>query len=318
MTATDILTLVLPTFGIIFIGYAAGRLGLLAEPVGDALGSYVFTIALPLLLIRTIAKAEFPDVSPWPLWLTYFAGALVAWLSGEFIIRRLFRRDVRSAVIGGLSAAYSNLVLLGIPIVYTVYGEAGLVPLMLLIAVHLPLMAIATAARFEGIEARERGGATDWPRLVASTLRHMLKNPLIIGIFAGLAVKLTGLPMTGVPGAIVDQISATGVPCALFTLGLGLKRYGIRENFAAGLVLTAVKLLLLPGIVYLVATRLSGMPALWVAVLTVCAASPTGVNPYLFATRHGAGHAIAANTMTIGSILGVATMIFWMLLVGAG
>jgi predicted permease len=318
MSPGDILVLVLPSFGIILAGWAAARFHILAEPVGDALGSYVFTIALPLLLVRTLAKVEFPAVSPWPLWLTYFAGVIVAWLAGEFLVRRLFGRDARSGVIGGLSASFSNLVLLGIPITFTVYGDAGAVPLLLIIAVHLPVMAIVTAARFEGIEARERGGATDWRRLVLSTLKHMLKNPLIIGIYGGLAVKVSGLPITGVPGAIIDQIANTGVPCALFTLGLGLRRYGIRENFTAGLMLTAVKVAVLPTVVFFIATRFSGMPPLWVAVATVCAASPTGVNPYLFATRHGAGHGIASNTMTIGSIVAVATTTFWMWVVGTG
>lgn len=318
MSPADILVLVLPSFGIILAGWTAGRFNVLAEPVGDALGSYVFTIALPLLLVRTLAKVEFPDVSPWPLWLTYFSGVIVAWLIGEFIVRRLFRRDARSGVIGGLSASFSNLVLLGIPITFTVYGDEGAVPLLLIIAVHLPVMAIVTAARFEGIEAAERGGASDWRRLVVSTLKHMLKNPLIIGIYGGLAIKFTGLPLGGIPGTIIDQIANTGVPCALFTLGLGLKRYGIRENFTAGLLLTAVKVTVLPTVVFFLATRFSGMPPLWVAVATVCAASPTGVNPYLFATRHGAGHGIASNTMTIGSIVAVVTTTFWMWVVGTG
>jgi hypothetical protein len=44
---------------------------------------------------------------------------------------------------------------------------------------------------------------------------------------------------------------------------------------------------------------LLGLPPLVAKVAVVSAAMPTGVNPYLIATRFGTGQALASNTMTM-------------------
>ena len=317
MGIADLLAMVLPTFGLIAVGFAAGRLRLLPDSVGEGLASFVFAVGLPMLLMRSVAKASLPDISPWPFWLTYFTGVAIVWTTGHLLVRRAFRQDEKVAVIGGLTAAFSNLVLLGIPIVYTAYGEAGAVPLLLLVSVHLPVMATASAILFERIESRERGGAVHPFALARRIALNLVRNPLIIGIATGLVLNVSGIGLGGVPKAIVDQLADSAIACALFSMGLGLKRYGIRDNLAGGLTMACLKVVVMPAVVFLMATRVVGLPPLWTAVATTLAACPTGVNAYLFATRFGVGHGLASNGITLSTIAAVVTITGWMLLTGS-
>ena len=121
-----IIDIVLPAFCLIGFGYVIARLNYLGEPVGDALADFVFKVAVPVLLMRSIATAEFGENNPWFFALAYFMAIAVVWLVAMALIRFVFKRGARAAVIAGLGASYSNLILLGIPLTERAFGEPGL------------------------------------------------------------------------------------------------------------------------------------------------------------------------------------------------
>ena len=137
--------IVLPVFGVIAFGYVCAWTGLLRERVAEGVSDYVYTIAIPLLIFRTLAEAKLPDVSPWGYWGVYFAGAAVSWTIAQSLSALAFRRDMREAIVHGLTSAQSNIVLVGIPLVLSAFGEAGAVPLFLLVAVNLPIMLVVAS-----------------------------------------------------------------------------------------------------------------------------------------------------------------------------
>lgn len=318
MHTLDVLALIAPTFALIGVGFLFAQAKLLPEPVGDALASFVFTVALPLLLMRSVARAHFPDVSPWPMWLAYFAGVAVVWTIAYLVLGRWWSKDERIGIVGGLSAAFSNIVLLGIPIVYSTFGEAGMAPLLLIVSIHMPVMATVAAVMFERIEARNGQHAVHPVQMARRIVVNLARNPLILGLAAGTVLRFAEIPITGIAADVIDPLAAAAVPCSLFALGFGMKRYGIRDNLAAGLLTTTLKVAVMPAIVYLTTSRIPGLPLAWVPVLTVIAACPTGVNVFLFATRFGAGHGVAANAITLSTLAAVVTMTFWLSLIGIG
>lgn len=105
---------VLFVFGLVALGYSAGASGYLKAATGDALSDFAVRVALPLLLFRTMVTSSFHGSAPWQLWATYFTAVIVAWIAGHLAITRLFQRDGQAGVIGGVSSAFSNLVLLEI------------------------------------------------------------------------------------------------------------------------------------------------------------------------------------------------------------
>jgi malonate transporter len=310
----QIADIVLPVFGLIALGYAAAWSGLLRRETGEALSDFVFIVAIPVLVFRTLATAIFEGASPWGLWIAYFAVFAVMWVIGSMTIRRLFGRDARAGVVAGISTAYGNTVLVGIPLALTAYGNAGAVAMALIIAIHLPVMMtssailIVRAERRDGIVHAEPGARA----LLRGLGLNLARNPLIIGLVLGALWHVVGVPLGGLPRTIVDRIADVAATLALFAMGMSLRNYGIRGHIQAGLVLAALKLLLMPALVLVTARYLVPMPPVWIKVAVVAAACPTGVNAYIVAARFRTGEALASNAITISTALAVVSMTLWL------
>jgi malonate transporter and related proteins len=304
--------IVLPVFGVIAFGYACAWTGLLRERVAEGVSDYVYTVAVPLLIFRTLAEARLPDVSPWGYWGVYFFGAAVAWAIAQTLSVMAFGRDKREAIVHGLTSAQSNIVLVGIPLVLSAVGEAGAVPLFLLVAVNLPLMMTAASLMMEGTGAGLSRAA------LLSVAKNLATNLILIGFAAGLAAQFLGIRPSGAPKAVIDLIAQSAVPCALFAMGLALRRYGIFGDLNMSAVVTALKLLIHPLIVWLLVTFVVPMPPVFATVAVLFAAMPCGINAYLLAERFQTGVAAAAGAVTLSTTLSMLTISFWLWMAGVG
>jgi predicted permease len=313
---SDVALNVLPVFALILLGWVFVRAGYLREELGEGLGEFVFRVAVPVLLFRTIAEADFSGGAPWRIWVAYFGGVAVTWTIAHLVATLGFRRDRRIGVLAGVSAAFANTVFIGLPLVSRVVGEDGLVAISVLLSVHLPTMMIAGTVLMERAERKE--GIREPQSLSALLLgivRNLVRNPLVIGLFAGALFHAGGVPLVGPVKVMVDQVAAIAAPAALMSIGMALVRYKVGGNARIALAMTALKLLLLPGCVY-VACRLLGLPPEWTAAMVLTASVPTGVNAWLLANHFGVGHALASSTITMTTALGVFTVSFWAWLLG--
>lgn len=303
---------IIVVFGVIAIAYAAAHFKLLDERVGDGLSDFVFVIAAPLLLFRTMVTADFHGTAPWSLWTAYFIGVIVAWASSDLAIKLFFGRDNRAGVVAGVSGAFSNLVFLGMPLMLGVFGQNGFAILSLIVAVHMPVMMAASITLHE-LAMRRDGvfkGESHWVAVIGSFFNSLLRNPFVLGILAGWLWRLLGLRMPDAADALIETLSGVAGPVALFAMGMGLKKFGISGNIAAAVVMSAIKLVLMPAVV-LGAAWLIGLPPFTGKIAVVAAALPAGVNSYLIATRFGTGQALASNSMVMATALSALTLTFW-------
>lgn len=301
------LLIVLPVFGLIAIGYLTRWTRVLRETTGEGLSDFVFVLAVPCLLFKTLATAAIPPDQPWGYWIAYFAGLAIVWLIAQLVAQRLFARKGPELVVSGFSAAQSNTVFVGVPMILKAYGEAGAVPLGLLLAVHLPVtMTIATLLA--------EGRATS-PKLL---LKRLFTHPIIIGILLGTAAR----PFVGaIPAplwSIVELIAGAAVPCALISLGIALRRYGLASGIGLPAVLSLLKLVVHPLVVFLLATKVFAMPVAWSGVAVLFAACPCGINAYLFAERYKQGVADASSAIALSTALSLFTTIGWLTFLGVG
>lgn len=301
---------VLFVFSLVALGYLAGLTGYLKAEAGDALSQFAVGVALPILLFRTMVSADFHGAMPWALWMTYFGAVIVAWTAGHLVVTRGFGRDAQVGVVGGVSTAFSNLLLLGIPFMLGVFGQQGVDILSLIISVHLPTMLAASIIMFELFG--DSGGERVHPlQMARDFLRRLYKNPLIVGILAGLAWRFAGVPVPGLALRLTDAIAGIAGPLALFAMGLGLRKFGISGNVKPAFALSGLKLILMPAVA-LVMALLLGLPPVPAKVVVAAAALPSGVNSYLIATQLGTGQALASNQMTIATACAAVTTAFWL------
>jgi hypothetical protein len=304
--------IVLPVFGVIAFGYVCAWTGLLRERVAEGVSDYVYTIAIPLLIFRTLAEANLPDISPWGYWLVYFAGAGVAWTMGQLISLRVFRRKTREAIIHGFTSGQSNIVLVGIPLVLSAFGEPGAVPLFLLVAVNLPLMMTTASLMLESTGAGLSRAA------LINLARNLATNLILFAFAAGVAAQFLGVRPAGAPKAVIDLIAQSSVPCALFAMGLALRRYGIAGDLSMTFVISTLKLMVHPLAVWLLVTYVVPLPPVLAGVAVLFAAMPCGINAYLLAERYRVGVAAAAGSVSLSTSLSILSISFWLWMVGVG
>jgi len=304
--------IVLPVFGMIGVGYVCAWIGLIKQRSAEGISDYVYIIAIPLLIFRTLSEAELPEGSPWGYWVAYFTGVAVAWTIGQALSSLVFGRQTREAIIHGFTCGQSNIVMVGIPLVLAIYGTAGAVPLFLLIAVNLPLMMTAVTLLAEGTGAGLSRGS------FLSLLRNLATNAILIGLAAGLTAQFLGLRLGGAPKAIVDLFAASSVPCALFAMGLSLQRYGIAGDIKISAVIAALKLLVHPFVVWLIVGYVLVLPPVWAGVAVVFAAMPCGINAYLVAGRYKTGVAAVTGAVSISTTVSILTISLWLWVFGLG
>jgi len=111
--------------------------------------------------------------------------------------------------------------------------------------------------------------------------------------------------------AYMNILAAALTPCALFAIGLSLSVDEIRSNFTASIVLAVVKLLIMPLIVYgfCVAT---GLNPLYTVAAVICAAVPTAKTVYILAGEYKVEQSLVAATVSITTLLSVATLMGWL------
>ena len=238
----------------------------------------------------------------------------VVWLLARIIIFNLFGRDQRSAVIAGVAAGFSNIVLTGIPIINRAYGEEGVAILLLLVAIHMPVMMTAStllmeqAVRADGVEK----SPYNLKGLLTNITKNLITNPIIMGIVAGLIWRISTVPYSGLLADTAATMGATAGPLALFSVGMSLNKYGIKSNLLQGSLLASLSLIVFPAAVYVLTVYVFRLPPDWARVAVIAAALPTGVNAYLFATHFKVAEGLATNTIILTILGSIVTLSFWL------
>ncbi|WP_292262668.1 AEC family transporter, partial [Mesorhizobium sp.] len=203
---TPLTETVLFVFSLVALGYFAGLTGYLKPVSGEGISEFAVNVAMPLLLFQTMVNSDFHGVAPWSLWSAYFAAVAVTWSAGHLVMTRLFGRDARAGIVGGVSSAYSNVVLLGAPFILGIFGTSGFEVLSLLVSIHLPVMMMASIVLFD-MFGRQDEESVHPLRVIRNFLRRLFVNPLIIGILAGLAWRFTGAPLPPLIERPVDALA---------------------------------------------------------------------------------------------------------------
>lgn len=293
------LLVVAPVFTLIALGYLTSRLNLVGPKAGPGLSEFVFVLAIPALLFRTVAGAPLSDLNPVPYWASYFIGLATCWLIASFVASRMGRGGRESTIIG-FSAAQSNTVLIGIPLILGTLGEAGTVPIILLLVIHSPVTMTAVALFI----ARDEAGKGSWLRLV----KAIVTNPILLSIGIGLIWRQIGLPIPDVMKSILKYLGDTAAPCALVAMGMSMTNASLAGNKRLISLVATLKLVLHPVLVYVFAVQVFHLPPTFSAAAILFAACPTGINAYLLAERYRSGEAVTSGAVTLTTLTAIFTL----------
>ena len=307
----SILPVILPVFLIVGAGYAAARLKLFPDAGIDSLLTFVIRFATPALLFLSMYRLSLSSAFEPGMLAAFYTGAFTCFAIGLIAARRLGRRPGEAVAIG-FSALFSNTVLVGLPIMQRAYGEAAMEPMFGIIAFHSPSLYTVGMIAME-MSRQDGTGALAGAKRAAKSIAS---NALMIGIFCGLALNLSGLELPAPVENGVDMLASATLPTALFALGAALTRYRLQADLGWALGLSALGLLVHPGIAYGLSAHVFELDGSFVRAAVVAAAMPAGLNVYVFAAMYHRSESVAASTVLLSTALSVITITFWLAVLG--
>lgn len=302
-------TLSAPLFAIVLAGYVLSLWRHWRREWTALANKIVFAFALPALLFRTMSKlGELPHVDT-RLLLAFFGSCVIVFLCGRSIARTAFHMDGTASAIFGLGGVFSNNVMLGVPIAKLTLGDAALPAIALVVIFNALTLWTLLSVSIEW----SRHGALSLTGFSRTAL-GVVRNPIVLAILSGTTYGLLGLPMPTPVGVLLDAVSGIAVPAALLVLGMGLAGYSLRQGWRESLAICALKLLLQPLTVWLLAWLL-GLPPIELSAVVLLASLAVGANVYLMAVQYETLQGTVASSLVISTLLaGLTTPMFLALL----
>ena len=193
----------------IFLGFFAGKAGFLGEAGIRGLGAFVFNFAIPPHVFRLMAETELGRITEWGFLGGYFLAQAAAFLAGASVARLAFGMRAAEMTIQAFGSAFSNGVMLALPLLLWVYGDAGGVPALLIITLHVIALSLGHGAAGAEPARRRRGRLTGRrlrPRARCSSTRSSWRP------CSAFSLSRSGLTLPGVAEQTLSFIGGAAAP----------------------------------------------------------------------------------------------------------
>ncbi len=154
-------------------------------------------------------------------------------------------------------------------------------------------------------------GADGSPTARMVTVKHVVLNPMVISTVIGMLLSLLNLRMPGPVTAYFGILADALTPCALFAIGLGLSIDGLRANIGQASLLSLVKLIIMPLIVYGLSVWM-GLDPLYTIAAVICGAVPTAKTVYILAGEYHCEEMMVASTVSMTTLVSVISLVVWL------
>jgi predicted permease len=299
------LNAVLPVFLLIISGIFLKRIKILDDQFISKSSRLVFKVALPVLIFRTVSKADFASIYDGKIVLMVFLLVTVGFLL-IFFISGFFISDgaSRGAFVQG--AFRSNMAIVGLGIIANVFGESGVAKAALPMLFIFPMYNIYSVFAIT-IPLKDSGKSS-----AAQILAMIIKNPLIIAVLVSLPFSIFTIPIPGVVDNFLSYIERMTLPLALLGVGGSLNFHSFKKGWVLAVSSSFLKLAVYP-LVTVLALLAVGIKGEFLGVLFILMGCPTAVSSYVMADAMGSDRDLAAGIIvitTLGSILTIGTGIF--------
>ncbi|HEY7776532.1 MAG TPA: AEC family transporter [Kineobactrum sp.] len=292
------LSVSVPTFGWVVLGMVLRRVGVLSPTFIDAVSRLAFNVGLPLMLFVSAAGIDFSGLGG----ATYLLAGVIAtvttlaasWVYGRW---RGFSHPVLGVFVQ--ASFRSNLAIIGFALCHAAYGEQGL----MLAALPVALMTALYNVLAVWVLQVTHGGS----RSVLGILRGIIVNPLLIGIFAGVCVALSGLPLPAVAADVGWGLSQFFLPLMLACIGGAMRIGVIRTAGAVTWEATAWRLCVAPLLGMLVAIAM-GIEGAQLGVLFLLLSSPVAAASFVMVVAARGDGTLAANIIVLTTLLSIVTV----------
>jgi malonate transporter len=309
----DILNLALPYFGLIFVGFACGKVKALPETGLAWMNFFLLYVSLPALLFGIMSKTPFAELNNPPFLIATTVGTASAFVIAMLVGRLMGRLSLREATLAGLSGSYGNIGYMGPGLALAVLGDKAAAPTALIFCCDsiflfsiVPLLIALTGERRSLLQT------------VGTVVNQIVSNPLIMAACLGALVAALHIPLPVALNNTLQFLQNAAAPVALFVLGVtvALRPFGRMPWEVPGII--GVKLLAHPLIVFALMLLLGPFTPEWAAAAVLMASLPPALNVFVIARQYDTWVEPASVAVLIGTFVSVITLTtaMWLLKTG--
>ncbi|ASJ74937.1 AEC family transporter [Granulosicoccus antarcticus] len=306
--------LVLPLFGLIFLGYIAGRVRKIPIEGLAWLNFFILYIALPALFFRLLAATPVSEFANGQFLLNTSLGTFLIFVLCFLIARLLRKCDTQTATVQGFAGAYGNIGYMGPPLAIAAFGPQAGVPVALVFcldnAMHFTLAPTLMAI----------GNKQPQPILavIGSIITKIITHPFILATIAGMGAAWLEYQPPAAIDELLAKASAAAAPCALFAMGVTAALRPLRRIPPELAYLVPIKLLVHPLLMYLLLSRMPELDKTWLHAAVLLAALPSATNVFVIAQQYGVWEERASSVVVVSTLLSVFTVTTYLYLASAG
>jgi malonate transporter and related proteins len=300
-----ILITVLPVFGMIVLGYGFAKFNFIDAAAGRGISLFVFNVAIPALLFKTMATLSSANAAPWSLWAVYYGGIACTWIAATAASRFIPSLNYSGGATAAMAASFGNLAMLGTPLALSHFGQAVAVPLGLIISVHAPILWFsATLQR----EFARHSGSLSLRKTGRELIVNLAKNAIVMALITGSLWRVTGLGLHPIVDKMLSMLGEASIPTALFALGCSLSAYSLRGSGVGMFALVGLKMIFMPFVVFMLSHYVFALTPLWSKIAVLFAAMPSGANAFLFAQKNDEAVPAISGAIALGTGLAAITV----------
>lgn len=263
-----------PVFLIMVLGYILkNKVHMINDEFIRVANKINFKMTLPCLLFIDVLNADIR--SNFDLKFVLYCAvvtSIIFW--GLWGLSRALIKD-RSIIGAFVQASYrSSAAVLGAAIVQNIYGDSGMVPLMILGAVPLYNIYAVLVLSMEGAEKSDRS--------IGHAVKAAVTNPIILGIFAGLLASFLPFEIPSMINSAVSSLARTATPFAVLCIGGSFDFSDALKKKKPAMIAASLKLLVWPVLFLPLAVAMGYTGSSLVAIL-IMLGSPTTPSCYIMA-----------------------------------
>jgi predicted permease len=288
---------VFPVFVIMLVGIVMGKRKVFVFKDAQTINRFVFYVLVPPVIFTLIYSAPL-DQLDYSIITLYLLSETTIFAATASIVRFWLNRSKLESILLGMASCFVNHVFFILPIVTLLYGDRGVLPISAIISIDVVIFFCGMIMVLEVIAHR---GDT-YIKVAASFLR----NPVLIAMVLGLTVNIVDLNLHDGVETFLSFAGKAAAPAALFSLGIIVADVRIRRVDSAALIVTGMKTMAHPLIVWILLFFLSGLDSDWGQTALVTAAGPCGAMPFVLALHYK----IKADSIGMAIILSTVASLF--------
>lgn len=295
----------LPIFLVMVIGYVLKQIGMLNDNFVTVANKFNFKVTLPFMLFRDISSVDMRAV--FDLRYVLFC-ALVStacfWLIWGGAKLFLKEKYMRGAFVQ--ASFRSSAAVMGLAFIENIYGTSAMGPLMIVSVVPLYNIFSVIVLTFEGAHA----GSESQSRKIKEACVNIAKNPIILGILAGLIVGLLGIDFPVIVDKTVNSVAQMATPLALITIGAGFEGRKALAKMKPTIAAALIKLVVQP-LIFLPVAAWMGFTGEKIIAILIMLASPTTPSCYIMAKNMDNDGVLTASVIVATTLLAAFTLTGW-------